>query len=367
MKKSILLLGSVFCASFGAPVSAQSTEFKIAPGVAGTFYGQINLTFQSVDDGTQSYSDFVDNSNSTSRLGFRIESTMDGNDFMFNFETGLGFKNTSETSQADTLDWFDWQDTDIRKFEISYSGSFGKFWLGQGSMATDGAAEIDNSGTSIVGYVNLADTAGSYLFRHAGVLSDISIGDTFKDLDGGRRFRLRYDTPSLSGVTVSIAYGEEVLNENDDSEYYDTALRYKYDDSTFGFDAAIGYSWKYFDGETTEYLVTSGTVMHKPSGANLTLAAGNNQNGDGNYWYAKLGWQGDLIRQGSTAISVDYYDGADFELAGSSSESWGIQAVQRFDDLNLEAYLGYRVYAYNDSIASYQDLDALLVGARWKF
>jgi hypothetical protein len=81
-----------------------------------------------------------------------------------------------------------------------------------------------------------------------------------------------------------------------------------------------------------------------------------------------MGWTGDLIAYGSTALSIDYFDGSDYETEGSDSKSWGIQAVQTFDDLNLEAYLGYREYEFDDDTAAdYQDISAVLLGARWRF
>lgn len=367
IKRHAPCLGPLIWILLCSSATAQDLKFTNKAGATTTFYGQINLTYQGVDDGTDSYSDLVDNSNSVSRLGFRIESAPSDNKLMFNFETSLGLVNTSDTSQIDDTEWIDWQKTDIRKLEVSFSGDFGAIWFGQGSMATDGAAEVDNSGTSVAGYVNLPDTAGGYQFRSASELSGITIGDTFKDFDGGRRFRLRYDTPSWSGVTFSAAYGQEVLNEDDDADYYDMAVRYKFDNDTFGIDTALGYSWKDDQGTTTEYLITSGTIIHKPTGANVTIAAGNNQSGDESYYYAKLGWSGRIFGVGGTDISADYYDGSDFEVIGSSSSSWGIQAVQYFDDLNLEAYLGYRSFVFDEESADYQDLSSLLVGARWKF
>ena len=293
---------------------------------------------------------------------------MNQNRLRFNFETGLGILNTSETNQIDNPDWIDWQKTDIRKLEGVFEGAWGSIWLGQGSMASDGAAEVDNSGTSLAGYVNLADTAGSYLFRDGETLSGIDIGDAFKDFDGGRRFRLRYDTPDFAGFTVSAAYGEEVLDSENDNTYYDLAVRYGIANEVIEFDAALAYSWEDDEDDTVEQLIASGSLTHVPTGLNLTLAAGDRQDEGGGYGYIKIGWNGDLLRYGSTAFAVDYYDGSDFVTSGSESASWGAQAVQNFDDWGLEAYLGYRVYSYDDnSEADYQDVSAMLVGARWKF
>jgi len=52
---------------------------------------------------------------------------------------------------------------------------------------------------------------------------------------------------------------------------------------------------------------------------------------------------------------------------GSSSEAWGIEAVQYFEDVAIEAYVSYRAHSFNETFASYHDVDAVLAGARWKF
>lgn len=359
------------CAGAG-PALAQSfydgLVFTGANGATTTIYGQINLTYQGVDDGTDRYDRFVDNSNSTSRLGLRVDVPMGDRKFMFNAEVGLGLTNTAETFQDDDLGWIDWQRTDIRKFEGAYTvPGFGTVWIGQGSMATDGAAEIDKSGTSVVGYASLADTAGSYLFRSGGMLSGVDVGDAFKDFDGARRMRIRYDTPEYYGFTFSAAYGQDVLSEDNDTDYYDIALRYGYDVADFQLDAAVGYGWASDDGDTDETLMASTSMLHKPTGISVTLSTGGDQTGQANFVYSKVGWTGRPFAIGDTSVSVDYYTGEDFVSAGSSSESWGLQAVQHIEDLHLETYLGYRVLSFDEPGTDYADLDVLLFGARWKF
>ncbi|MFG6082525.1 porin [Paracoccus litorisediminis] len=367
MQKKLLILAPGLCLA-ALPGWAEDLTFTHPSGATATFYGQLNLTYQRVDDGEESFDDFVDNGNSVSRLGFWVDVPMGENKLRFNFETGLGFKTTSDTNQIDDPDWIDWQRTDLRKFEAVYIANFGSVWIGQGSMATDGVAEIDNSGTSVVGYANLPDTAGGYEFRDGDTLSGVSIGDTFKDFDGSRRFRVRYDTPEFSGFTFSAAYGEEILAEDDDATYYDVALRYAYDTDVYKAAAGIGYAWKSDDDDDTEQLVASTSIQHLPTGLSATLAAGDGRDDNGSYGYIKLGWAGDLIDYGSTAVSIDYFDGSDYVISGSDSKSWGIQAVQKFDDYNLEAYLGYREYQFDDDTgADYQDISALLLGTRWKF
>ena len=134
-----------------------------------------------------------------------------------------------------------------------------------------------------------------------------------------------------------------------------------------GEDAAVGYGWAADDGDTDETLMASTSMLHKPTGVNLTLSTGGDQTGEASFVYAKLGWTGRPFSPGITAVSVDYYSGQDFVSSGSSSESWGIQAVQHIEDWHLETYLGYRVLSFEEPGIDYADLDVLLFGARWKF
>jgi hypothetical protein len=362
------LLALALCGAAAAPVQAQSLTFTNPSGATTTFYGQVNLTYQGVDDGQQNYDNFVDNSNSVSRVGLWIDLPGGATEFRFNFEASLGLINTGDTNQIDNPPWIDWQRTDIRKLEGILSGGYGTLSFGQGNMATDRVAEVDFSGTTVVGYSNLPDTAGAFQFVGDGALSGITIGDVFKNFDGPRRFRLRYDTPDLSGVVFSAAYGQDVLAEDDDADYYDAALRYILADEIIEFEAAVGYAWKTDDGTTTRQAMASGSLTHNPTGLTVTVATGESIDGGGQYGYGKIGWIGDWMSAGSTALSVDYYGGSDFETDGSTSSSWGVQAVQNFDELNLEAYVGYRSFSYSDDTGTtYDDLSALLIGARWRF
>lgn len=62
------------------------------------------------------------------------------------------------------------------------------------------------------------------------------------------------------------------------------------------------------------------------------------------------------------------YVGTDFVSDGATSDSWGIYAQQNFDDLKLEAYIGWRMYSYDENLAGeYLDANSLLIGVRRKF
>ena len=70
---------------------------------------------------------------------------------------------------------------------------------------------------------------------------------------------------------------------------------------------------------------------------------------------------------GTTAVAVDYYMGDDMVSDGDSSAAVGLGLVQKIDDLNLEAYLGYYHYSYEDTTSDFEDASSIIVGARWRF
>jgi hypothetical protein len=216
---------------------------------------------------------------------------------------------------------------------------------------------------------SVADAAGGYFLRSStGALTGIEIGDVFATFDGSRRGRVRYDSPEFAGFTVSASYGEDILTEDADTEQYDIALNYENEDlGDFTVAGALAVSWTDKGGSDTRDTIASAAVLHEPTGLSLSAATGDRDTG-GNYGYVKLGYTANLVSVGATSFSVDYYDGSDLVSVNDSAESFGIAAVQKFDRQNIEAYVAYREYSYDDTSATtYQDGSAVLAGARWKF
>lgn len=359
----------ISAAVVGAAALPAQAELKYDNNSGGsvTIYGQFNPTFQSVDDGVTSTSNLVDNSHSNSRVGLWVRQPMGSGTFTFNFETALGLRASDSVTQTFTPKGVDWSRTNLRKIDFAYdTGTYGKFYLGQGSMATDGVADTDFSGTSLVLYNGIGDTAGSFTFRtSAGVLSTVSIGSVTSSFDGGRRGRVRYDSPNFSGFSVSVAAGEEVLASNSNDKFYDIALRYANDFGGGKVVGGFGFSRRDRNGVDQDDTFGSFSVL-LDSGFNVSMAAGSRES-DQDYIYGKLGYKGDWFSFGQTALAVDIYEGANFSTSGSSTSVYGIGAVQKIDSLNMEAYLGLRSYEFSEVATSYQDVDSVLFGARWKF
>ncbi len=349
---------------FGPPLT-----FTNDSGGVTTFYGQVNLTYQSFDDGQETTSNIVDNGNWNSRLGFTISQPFGENTFRARFETGLTMRNSSLVNQNQTPDWGDWERTLLRWFEVAVDSNYGTFSLGQGATAGNGTAGLDDSFTFIAGATDSTDGFASFLFRDAaGDLTTVSVGQVNSSLDSLRRFRLRYDTPVYNGFMVSVSYGQNVLVSADDNDYYDLAVRWTGDLGDFSLRSALGYQWiDNPDGNLTQRLAGSFTAVHQPTGLNFSLSAANQVNGPSYYWM-RAGWQTDAWDAGTTSLSIDYYDGKDFLSDGAKTENWGLYAVQDIDAWSMNLYAGWRQFTYDDTSAtSYQDASGVLVGARWHF
>lgn len=336
-----------------------------------TAYGQLSFGGLSVDDGVTRNSGFVDNGNSGTRIGFRYNRPLWKGTFRFRFESALSFRSSSEVSQFNLPDLIDFGERSIRHLDFSYEGQIGTFSIGQGSMAADGVTSSDLSGTTLAATSSISDVAASFAFTDQnGILTPVLVGTVFRNLDAGRRVRLRYDSPERNGFVLSAALGTEVLNSSNSSDYYDVALRYNRQIGAYDTNVALGYERvETVNVLQNENLTASASVLHRASGLNVSIATGTQLNGnEARYVYGKLGVRRALNRFGETRLSVDYYYGQDFALVGSQSKSLGFAVVQELEDRNAEAFLLVRQYAIDDPTpVSYQDMTAVFVGARWKF
>lgn len=116
-------------------------------------YAQINKGLLVYDDGQSIDGYFpVDNDNSSTRAEIWLRHRVDSEwSIAVNVEGQWAPYSTSYVNQL-TMGNVDWDTALLRKLEAYIDvAAFGRLWLGQGSMASDGSAEIDLSGTSLVG------------------------------------------------------------------------------------------------------------------------------------------------------------------------------------------------------------------------
>jgi hypothetical protein len=388
--RAATLVGAFLAAVVCGPVTAVAEGFPpvklyFKNGGTLTFYGNISKGILSFDDGisTESYS-IIDNDNATTSFGLSYEQAV-GNGTVsgildFNYAP-YSTANVNILDPSPGADSFRISDDDWNQIQLVFkSGTYGTFSLGQGPMATYSAAEVDLSGTSVIAYSEIMDTAAGQLFRFSDPslpypdnVSPVSVGDAFANFDGDQFVRLRYDTPTYSGFGASFAVGQNLLtgtSETRDDTIADVAINYFGGDDIWTYKAAGGYL--YNEGGADNFVV-SGSVLHKPTGLNLTFAGGSSDGeyGTGNYLYSKIGLTRSFFSWGATSAAIDYYSGSDIYLSSavtdSDSQSSSISIVQNIDRANLSIYATYRVYDYQDDTASYYDGHAVFAGLTFTF
>jgi predicted porin len=339
----------------GEPVISGNDQIRVS------ISGQVNRAVLVSEDGDQTKLFFVDNDNSSSRV--HIEGEGEINEDLSAgavLEVELQSNSTQQVSQDDeSTGSATFQD---RRVEVYFdSDRFGRLWLGQGHTASDNTAEVDLSGTAVVGTSDLPDFAGGLEFVDDGELSDVSIGDAYNNFDGlSRDDRLRYDTPSFGGFKLSAS---AVSDSN-----FDVAGFYA---SAFGGTKVAGAAA--FASNAGDFQQVDGSAsMLLAGGFNVTAAAGwrDFDDGDrdaGRYVYGKLGYLFEAFAIGATALAVDAYYGEDVGAEGDEATMVGLLAVQTVDPIATDLYFGYRHFDLSRDGADFDPINAVLSGARVKF
>ena len=333
-----------------------------------TIYGQVNRAALYANDGDEGNWFFVDNDNSSTRIGL-LGSTNAIDDFSIGtrFEVEFQTNPSNEVSQEDKNGVGD-NNFKRRHFDIFVTSKrFGKLSLGYGSTASDNTAEVDLSGTDVVGYSSVADMAGGQFFfdNDTDTLSNTSINDVFANFDGiGRDDRLRYDTPDFYGF---VASGSVISGDA-----ADVALRYSAKLGDFKLAAAAGYADPAGTSDSDDDILAGSISVLHGSGFSLTFAAGNQNHkasgrDDGTLYYGKFGFQRKFFSIGTTAMSVDYGRNDDLDQNGDEASTVGFQFAQNIDQWATEYYLGYRYHNLDRDNTDFKDINALMTGLRVKF
>ncbi|MBU0960520.1 MAG: hypothetical protein KKH60_03255 [Proteobacteria bacterium] len=331
-----------------------------------TVYGQVNRAVLWADNGDVSKTYFVDNKNSSSRMGIAAKAkatddlTLGGK---LEYEIYSNFSNKVNQFEESTDASLDLRHADI----YMESKAAGKLSLGHGSTASDGSAEMDLSGTKVVATSAAGDLAGGQYWYDASsgvAVYDTQVSKTIDNMDGlSRKDRIRYDTPSFGGFSLAASAIE--------TGAYDTAARYerKFGDSTLA--AALAWAapgdLKKWDNQIDGSL----SYLHG-SGFNITFAGGQQSydiegKDDPTYWYGKLGYRAKLFSPGESAFSIDYGTWNDFSKNNDEVKSLGIAYVQNVKDWGTEFYVAYRLHELDRTNHDYDNVNALMAGARIKF
>ncbi len=349
---------SIILGASAALVATSAGAAEVSSGnneVSLTLSGQVNRALLWADDGSNSRVFHVDNDNSSTRMRLVGAGTLNP-DVKVGAQIEVQFE--SNSSSDITIDGTSGSPDNFtkRKLELNLDHRrFGKLWLGYGDTASNGTAEVDLSGTAVATYSNVPRMAGGIEF---GGLGGTPIGDVYSNMDGlDRDDRIRYDSPSLGGFTISAS--------NADSAKYDAAVRYAgIFASGLKLVAAAGYAVDKNDS-TIESQISGSVSVLLGSGFNLTGALGVQEleggGRDPQFVYAKLGY----IR-GANAFSVDFALAEEIDAAGEDFSTIGLAYVRSFDNAGTEIYIGARTHSL-DTPGNPDDIYAVLAGARVKF
>jgi predicted porin len=331
--------------------SVQALEVKLS--------GQVNRAVMWADNGNDTSVLNVDNDNSSTR--FSLTGSEQVNDSV---TVGVVWENEFQSNASNNVDVG--QDDDgtsafnDRKLEAYFVVPFGKISIGQGDGAANGTSEEDLSGTGVIMYSGVNDTAESLNFRDNDDTPIATVGSTRSNFDGlSRNDRLRYDTPTFGGATLSVS------GTNGDA--YELAVRYSADFDGIGkITTAIGYVDSN-DRSDPEYTQIGGSVswLHT-SGINLTVSSGtrdiDNTSTDPVNYYGKLGYKFDIH-----AIAVEYGMTEDLAQDKDKSINYGLAYVIKPWN-GVEFYGTYRTYELDrDGTSNIEDIRQVMLGTRVKF
>jgi hypothetical protein len=326
--------------------------------------GQVNRTVNIVDDGKSTEAYYVDNDNSESRVRFVGTAKATGDlTIGSKIELSIAPNKAGEVDQnnQETNNVFDQRWTEVSLD----SKRFGKLSLGKGATASYGLSSVDLSGTGVISYSTIADTAGGMLFRQTSddTLTNVRIGNAFNDFNGlNRRNRVRYDTP--------VFYGFHLAGSLVSDQRYDGSLWWG--GQGYGFKAAGAAGFADPNEDDTDFQYSgSFSLLHENTGLNLTLSAGlleRDNQGDAQNYYTKLGWLTRFFSFGKTAFGVDYTRSLNLPTGRDDGYSVAAAAVQQFEKFGTEIYLLYRLHSLNRDVApSVHDISVGSIGARVKF
>lgn len=159
-----------FKLSFVVLVLIAAALLAVSPANAVDFAisGQINRAALYADDGHTAKWFFVDNDNSSTRFRFT-----GSNDFEKDWKVGIVWEVEMQSNPSNNMNMDLTGDTtdvhfDERKMEFWVGNAWGKAWLGQGDMASNGTSEVDLSGTDVAAYSSVGDVGGGFFFQDNG-------------------------------------------------------------------------------------------------------------------------------------------------------------------------------------------------------
>lgn len=270
-------------------------------------YGQVNRAILFWNDGFDSRSRVVDNTTSSSRLGFIGQSKIRAGlaagyriELEFLFPASSEIFNPADVTHAQPL-----TNTAVRQvYGFVSDERLGSLSLGYQWSAT-GNLTIINLGSQMNDaalHYNNGFSLGLSLF--GGIFSDLKWGQIAHSVDTLRGSYLRYDTPLLHGFVLSASAGEK--------DSWDVALRYQADGRAFRFAGGVGYR----DDRDNLLREVKGaaSLLHNTTGLYVSLAGGLRDDALSSiigqppsyFYYGQAGVSKNWLSFGNTTVYADF-------------------------------------------------------------
>lgn len=335
-------------------------------------YGQINRAILFWNDSFDSRASIVDNSTSSSRLGFIGQGTVrPGLTIGYRVEFDFGVQASADTwNTSDATHWQPTVDTPRLRHAYWYVSDdrLGRVSLGHQSPATDDITIINLGSQMNDAAVHYNNAFNIRLAIAGGIFSDLKWGHIAHNVDSLRGNFIRYDTPPLLGFVLSAAAG--------DRDVWDVALRYSTQWRDFQFAAGVGY----MDDKEDQYrdLKGSASLLHGPTGLYVSAAAGHRDDdvstlsahGQAYFHYVQAGISRRWLPFGATTAYADLGTYRNFNVGellrvdphtgmlviwGTLAETevvrWGYGVEQAFDAAGLLIYA--QAHRYEPTIVGF--------------
>jgi len=364
MNKKMLTLA--VSAALAAPTMTHAVKYKLS--------GQVNRAAVYQTDDHQSDIQFIDNDSSGSR--WRMNGSEDignGTKVGFNWEWGAQSNPGGSAIGSGDAPGFS---QDLRRSEVWFSSNWGKLSLGQGDGAGNGATESSLAGTGLVagsgrtsfgGAVAWRTSAGAGIDRITGApvastaATALTHGNSFSAFDAFSRYdRLRYDTPSLGPVNLSVSAGQ--------ADKYEGAVRWAQSIGGGQISSAAFYGTD--NGATPDLRARyGGSIAYLFSfGTNLAVNLGVNDSGvtgdpKAETWYLQAGH-----RWGNNAVSLGYGESKDV-IVDYKDKGFNIGFNHTLPKAMVDLYAGYHFNQLDTptTVASADDIQLLVLGTRLRF
>lgn len=338
--------------------------FRKAQNGEMTLSGRIHRVIMQVDDDANRNGFFMDSDQGPTMLRADIKSSSNNGWIISGaLEVGLQSNRSFNVSQDNPN-----PGTDIQTREANVNlenEKFGKFSLGRGFSAAWVLPELDLSGTVPAALLAVGNLAPGMKFVDSsnGQLSAIQVFHHFADTERLLLVdRFRYDSPrfgkavQMSGTIAADSRWDLALR------YYPTLVKWTVRSSaTYQHEPSQDFDERFEFGAS---------VRHNDTGLSLTVGAVRGKRTDGEIasgYVSKLGWLTNMNSLGSTAFSLDYAHSNDARILGDRNKSVGLFVYQKWNDVGLDLYAGYRLYDVKRPDIDLNSLDIFVVGVIFGF